>query len=134
MPCVEKNVPGPPPALSSIINTVQLHNTIHSCTPHRWFKKREKSHSTVGVRSGSNESVSAPPAKGTKREAGRGGQGIVTGSLRINVSGLQGDKQGTDLDIPYIEDTSASKPKVIMGLIVGSVKVYIVHFTMESIK
>ena len=80
---------------------------------HRWFKKREKSHSTVGVRSGSNESVSSPPAKGSKREPGRGGQGIVTGSLRINVSGLQGDKQGTDLDIPYIEDTSASKPKVI---------------------
>ena len=120
--------------MSSIFNTVQYNYTIHSCTPNRWFKKREKSHSTVGVRSGSNESVSAPPAKGTKREAGRGGQGIVTGSLRINVSGLQGDKQGTDLDIPYIEDTSASKPKVIMGLIVGSVKVYIVHFTMESIK
>ena len=32
----------------------------------------------------------------------------MTGSLRINVSGLQ-DKE---LDIPYIEDTSATKPKV----------------------
>ena len=104
-------------------STIQLHNTIHSCTPNRWFKKREKSHSTVGVRSGSNESVSAPPAKGSKREAGRGGQGIVTGSLRINVSGLQGDKQGTDLDIPYIEDTSASKPKVIKCSVVEIVKI-----------
>ena len=36
------------------------------------------------------------------------GGGVVTGSLRINVSGLQ-DKE---LDIPYIEDTSATKPKV----------------------
>ena len=106
--------------MSSIINTVQYNYTtqyIHDCTPNRWFKKREKSHSTVGVRSGSNESVSAPPAKGSKREAGRGGQGIVTGSLRINVSG-----QGTDLDIPYIEDTSASKPKVIKCSVVESVK------------
>ena len=33
----------------------------------------------------------------------------MTGSLRINVSGLQ-DKE---LDIPYIEDTSATKPKVV---------------------
>ena len=33
----------------------------------------------------------------------------MTGSLRINVSGLQ-DKE---LDIPYIEDPSATKPKVV---------------------
>ena len=33
---------------------------------------------------------------------------MVTGSLRINVSGLQ----EKELDIPYIEDTSATKPKV----------------------
>ena len=32
----------------------------------------------------------------------------MTGSLRINVSGLQ----EKELDIPYIEDTSATKPKV----------------------
>ena len=39
----------------------------------------------------------------------------MTGSLRINVSGLQGEKTlggGTEVDIPYIEDTSATKPKV----------------------
>ena len=36
------------------------------------------------------------------------GGGVVTGSLRINVSGLQ----EKELDIPYIEDTSATKPKV----------------------
>ena len=36
------------------------------------------------------------------------GGGVVTGSLRIAVSGLQ-DKE---LDIPYIEDPSATKPKV----------------------
>ena len=35
--------------------------------------------------------------------------------MRINVSGLQGEKTlggGTEVDIPYIEDTSATKPKV----------------------
>ena len=40
---------------------------------------------------------------------------MVTGSLRINVSGLAGEKTlagGPEVDIPYIEDTSATKPKV----------------------
>ena len=39
----------------------------------------------------------------------------MTGSLRINVSGLAGEKTlagGPEVDIPYIEDTSATKPKV----------------------
>ena len=43
------------------------------------------------------------------------GKGVVTGSLRINVSGLAGEKTlagGPEVDIPYIEDTSATKPKV----------------------
>ena len=74
-----------------------------------------------GVRSPSSESVSSPPGKGAKKDGKIAltegseltlsrppGGGVVTGSLRINVSGLQ-DKE---LDIPYIEDTSASKPKV----------------------
>ena len=89
----------------------------------RWFKKRDKSVSTSasGLRSPSSESVSSPPGKGPKKDgkltwpAGTPvltlcppGGGVVTGSLRINVSGLQ-DKE---LDIPYIEDTSATKPKV----------------------
>ena len=74
------------------------------------------------MRSGSNESVSSPPAKGVKKDGGgsgggKTGAGVVTGSLRINVSGLQSDKPGsiqtgTEVDIPYIEDTSATKPKV----------------------
>ena len=34
----------------------------------------------------------------------------MTGSLRINMAGLAGDKQ--EVDIPYIEDTSSTKPKV----------------------
>ena len=79
-------------------------------------KKREKSHSTAGVRSGSNESVSSPPAKGSKKDGSKSGSGIVTGSLRINVSGMGGknvgDPAGPELDIPYIEDTSTTKPKV----------------------
>ena len=37
---------------------------------------------------------------------------MVTGSLRINVSGIQEKTGGPELDIPYIEDTSHSKPKV----------------------
>ena len=76
-------------------------------------KKREKSHSTAGVRSGSNESVSSPPAKGSKKDGGKSGSGIVTGSLRINVSGMGGKNvgEGPELDIPYIEDTSTTKPK-----------------------
>ena len=63
-------------------------------------------------RSPSNESVTSPPAKGSKKE---GKSGIVTGSLKINVTGLQSDKQGqgafcgTELDIPYIEDTSDTR-------------------------
>ena len=68
--------------------------------------------------------MSSPPAKGVKKEGGgsgggKTGAGVVTGSLRINVSGLQSDKPGsiqtgTEVDIPYIEDTSATKPKVEM--------------------
>ena len=59
--------------------------------------------------------MSSPPAKGIKKEGGKAG--VVTGSLRINVSGLQSDKPGVlqpgpEVDIPYIEDTSATKPKV----------------------
>ena len=59
------------------------------------------------MRSGSNESVSSAPApaKGAKKD-----KGVVTGSLRINMAGLAGDKQ--EVDIPYIEDTSSTKPKV----------------------
>ena len=81
----------------------------------RWFKKRDKSTSAAGLRSGSNESVSSPPAKGSKKSDSN--KGIVTGSLRINVSGLSSDKPGllqggTEVDIPYIEDTSNTKPKV----------------------
>ena len=92
----------------------------------RWFKKREKSHSTAGVRSGSNESVSSgpAPAKGAKKEAGRGpggvaGGSVVTGSLRINMAALAGDKQqGAELDVPVIEDTSNTKSKVMMVMMV----------------
>lgn len=82
----------------------------------RWFKKREKSHSTAGVRSGSNESVSSAPApaKGAKKD-----KGVVTGSLRINMAGLAGDKQ--EVDIPYIEDTSSTKPKVTRESVLSSV-------------
>ena len=66
------------------------------------------------MRSGSNESVSSPPAKGSKKDGGKTGGGIVTGSLRINVSGMGGKNvgEGPELDIPYIEDTSTTKPKV----------------------
>jgi len=88
----------------------------------RWFnKKREKSHSTgsAGVRSPSNESVTSPPAKGSKKE---GKTGIVTGSLKISVTGLQSDKQGqgaafcgTDLDIPYIEDATDSRTQKVQA-------------------
>jgi len=66
------------------------------------------------LRSPSNESVTSPPAKGSKKD---GKSGIVTGSLKINVTGLQSDKQGqgpafhgTELDIPYIEDASDTRP------------------------
>ena len=104
------------PYASPVQNTSEhfLHAYIFS-----WFKKRDKSRSAAGVRSGSNESVSSPPAKGVKKNPDK--SGVVTGSLRINVSGLSGSGQekaglqsGPELDIPYIEDTSASKPKVPM--------------------
>ena len=76
-------------------------------------------------RSPSNESVTSPPAKGSKKE---GKTGIVTGSLKISVTGLQSDKQGqgaafcgTDLDIPYIEDATDSRTqKVNTCLLFGS--------------
>ena len=58
--------------------------------------------------------MTSPPAKGSKKD---GKSGIVTGSLKINVTGLQSDKQGqgpafhgTELDIPYIEDASDTRP------------------------
>ena len=65
--------------------------------------------------------MTSPPAKGCKKD---GKSGIVTGSLKINVAGLQPDKQGqapafhgTDLDIPYIEDTSETKPSKVIPIL-----------------
>lgn len=74
-------------------------------------------------RSPSNESVTSPPAKGSKKD---GKSGIITGSLKINVQGLQSDKQnqgtafhGAELDIPYIEDASDSRPSKVNNLIIA---------------
>ena len=64
------------------------------------------------MRSGSNESVSSAPgpAKGAKKD-----KGVVTGSLRINMAGLATDKQ--EVEVPYIEDTSSTKPKVVSDMV-----------------
>ena len=54
---------------------------------------------------------------------------MVTGSLRINVSGLQ-DKE---LDIPYIEDTSATKPKVVDDAGCERVVMFVLQHTSKRV-
>ena len=78
------------------------------------------------MRSGSNESVSSAPApaKGAKKD-----KGVVTGSLRINMAGLAGDKQ--EVDIPYIEDTSSTKPKVTRESVIKCGLINYYHFSTQ---